>query len=168
MKFSIRDLLLTKVIVILLLVTLYALSATTSSIAAESVTDGSFWVVSDAYFLGKPRRTAVGKTFVFWKGKLYWASKDGKSGGVHNLTIKTSMEEIRFTSNDSFGFGGKGILVQEKECLWIYWNVSDRNHEKIAEPSAAIGKCDSAYRCLPLEKKDALLDLEQAGIRLVE
>jgi hypothetical protein len=167
MKSSVRDLLLAKV-VILLVAILCDLSATASSMAADSLSDGSYWIVSDAYFLGKPRRTAVGKTFVFWKGKLYWASKDGKTGGVHNLTIKTSMEEIRFTSNDSFGVGGKGILIQEKECLWIYWNVSDRNHERIAEPSAAIGKCDSAYRCLPIERKDALLDLEQAGIRLAE
>lgn len=111
--------------------------------------------------------TEVGRTFVFWKGKLYWASKDGKRGGVHNLTLKTSPEEIRFSSNVGLGVGGKGILVQ-KDCLWIYWNVSDRDHEKVAEPTAATGKCDSAYRCLPTERKDALIDLERAGIRLME
>src|SRR3954463_2360028 len=108
MKFSIRD---------LLLVTVIALSAPTASIAAEGLLDGSFWVVSDAYFFDKPRRSAVGTTFVFSKGKLYWATKDGERGGVYSLTLKSSGEATRFTCEGDRGIGGKGILGQKKESL---------------------------------------------------
>ena len=51
-------------------ITMRSLNMDSALIAADGLTDASYWVVGDAYFLGKPRRTAVGMTYIFWKGKL--------------------------------------------------------------------------------------------------
>jgi hypothetical protein len=139
-------------------------------LADESVqiTDESYWVVSDAYFLNKPRRRQVGMTMVFWKGSLFWVSKDGSRSDVQQLTPMRSDEGTRFScKSERTGIGGKGLIVHKGDDeIWVYLSVNDKDYDAILPPGAGIDKAESAYRCLRLEKDDALKQLALADLEL--
>jgi hypothetical protein len=132
------------------------------------ITEESYWVVSDAYFLNKPRRSQVGMTIVFWKGEMYCVNKDGSRSDIQRLTVTRSEAGWRFTcKSDSTGIGGKGLIVKTSDdCIWVYLNVNDRDYDAIPWPDAAVDKAEGAFRCLKLDKQDALKELEMARVEL--